>query len=82
MNVVQAQIILLLAKHDMNVTEVGRELFYHRTTVLHHIAQVEKATGKNPLKFYDLADLIPEAEKVIQEYSKSVCEDDANGNIN
>ena len=58
MNERQCEIVLALAECDMTVTEVAKKLFMHRNTVVYHIERIHAKTGKNPLKFYDLADLV------------------------
>ena len=51
-------IILSLANHRMLASEVARDLFMHRNTVVYNIEQIRKITGKDPTNFYDLHDLV------------------------
>lgn len=52
------QIVVLLAEHSMNVSEVARILNYHRNSIMYHIGLIREMTGKNPMNLFDLADLI------------------------
>jgi DNA-binding PucR family transcriptional regulator len=51
---VRKDIILSLANHNMNESEVARELFMHRNTVVYNIMRIRQITGKDPMNFYDL----------------------------
>lgn len=62
----QFQIILALADNGMNVSEASRKLFTHRNNVAYHIGRIAKITGKDPLNFYDLYDLVLFAKGVIK----------------
>lgn len=52
------QIVLTFAKNNMNVSKTAQELFFHRNTVVYHLDKVERMTGLNPFKFYDLMKLV------------------------
>lgn len=62
MTVTQAEVIVKLAKNNLNTAATAREMFMHRNTVDYHIRMVYRNTGKNPLNFYDLLALLPEAQ--------------------
>ena len=51
-------IILSLADHRMLASEVARDLYMHRNTVIYNIGRIREITGKDPLNFYDLHDLV------------------------
>ena len=55
---VRKDIILSLANHNMNESKVARELFMHRNTVVYNIKRIHQITGKDPMNFYDLHDLV------------------------
>ena len=63
-------IILSLADHDMNVSEVARNLYMHRNTAVYNIEQIQSITGKNPMNFYDLHDLVCMVKKEMMEKGK------------
>lgn len=65
MTKLQAEIIVALADNQLKVTEAAKKLFMHRTTVNYHIRKIYASTGKNPLDFYDLCELFPTAQRVI-----------------
>ena len=52
------EIILKLADCSMSVSEVARQLYMHRNTVVYHVEKIKRATGKDPRSFYDLWDLV------------------------
>ena len=53
-----AEIILALADHKMNISEVARVGYMHRNTVIYHIGRIKKITGLDPTEFYDLCKLV------------------------
>ena len=65
MTKLQAEIVVALADNQLKVTGASKKLFMHRTTVNYHIRQIKRSTGKNPLDFYDMCELILAAEKVL-----------------
>lgn len=54
----QAEVIVKMAKNNINAAATAREMFMHRNTVDYHIRMIQRNTGKNPLNFYDLQDLL------------------------
>lgn len=54
----QIEIIRSMAKHGMRLTDVSRELYRHRNTVAYHIEVIKDITGKDPMNFSDLIDLL------------------------
>lgn len=61
----QAQVIIALADHDLNIAEAARSLHYHRNTLVYHIDMIRDETGKDPNKFYDLSELLPIARAAL-----------------
>ena len=57
------KIILSLADNRMMVSEVARELYVHRNTAVYNIGRIREITGKDPLNFYDLYDLVRMVKK-------------------
>ena len=57
MNKEDAHIVIAMANHSMNVTDVARAIFAHRNTVLYHLDKVKQQTGLDPRRFYDLVEL-------------------------
>lgn len=55
---IQRTIILALAECDLKVGRVADKLYRNKNGVCYHIEKIEKLTGKNPRKFYDLVDLL------------------------
>lgn len=64
---IQAEVIVKLAKNNINAAATARDMFMHRNTVDYHIRMVYRNTGKNPLVFYDLLELLPVARKTLGE---------------
>lgn len=63
MNDHEKEIILALAKCNMNVSEAARETYQHRNTVIYHIGQIKRKTGFDPYSFYDLSKLVEIAKE-------------------
>ena len=60
----QAEVVIKLAKNNINAAAAAREMFMHRNTVDYHIRMIYRNTGKNPLNFFDLLDLLIVAKSV------------------
>lgn len=54
----QEEIIRQMAKNDMKVERVVAETGHCRNTVVYRIVKIEKETGLNARKFYDLVKLL------------------------
>lgn len=67
----QHEIILALADNGMKVKEVSRVLFRPAKNVEHHIKRIREITGKDPLNFYDLYDLLLFVKGVFYLYGDS-----------
>lgn len=52
------KIVLMLADCNMQVSEVARQMFMHRNSIVYHINKIKRITGKDPQNFYDLCDLV------------------------
>ena len=61
-----AHIVIAMANHNMNVTDVARAIFTHRNTVLYHLDKVKRQTGLDPRRFYDLVELVKIAQEVLE----------------
>jgi carbohydrate diacid regulator len=66
MNKEDAHIVIAMANHNMNVTDVVRAIFAHRNTVLYHLNKVKQQTGLDPRRFYDLVELVRMAQEVLE----------------
>lgn len=69
MNKEDAHIVVAMANHNMNVTDVARVIFTHRNTVLYHLNKVKQQTGLDPRRFYDLVELVKMAQEVLESES-------------
>lgn len=65
MSVVQAKTVIAFADNNMNIQATADHLYYHRNSVIYHLSKVREQTGKNPMNFYDLCELLPIARAVI-----------------
>ena len=65
MNKEDAHIVIAMANHNMNVTDVARAIFVHRNTVLYHLDKVKQQTRLNPRRFYDLVELVKMVQEVL-----------------
>lgn len=66
MNKEDAHIVIAMANHNMNVTDVAHAIFAHRNTVLYHLGKVKQQTGLDPRRFYDLVELVKMAQEVLE----------------
>jgi hypothetical protein len=66
MNKEDAHIVVAMANHNMNVTNVARAIFVHRNTVLYHLNKVKQQTGLDARWFYDLVELVKMAQEVLE----------------
>ena len=67
MTIRQAEVIVGLAKNNMNALATARAMFVHPNTIHYNVRMIHRNTGKNPLDFYDLCELLPEARAVLGE---------------
>ena len=66
MNKEDAHIVVAMANHNMNATDVALAIFAHRNTVLYHLNKVKQQTGLDPRRFYDLVELVKMAQEVLE----------------
>ena len=59
-----AEVIVALADCGFNKCDVARKLFLHRNAVDYRIQRIREKTGKDPMNFYDLCDLLPAAKAI------------------
>lgn len=63
----QAEILLELANHDLSIQQTAHKLFRSHSGLTYHLQMIQKETGKNPLCFYDMCELLPIARAVLEE---------------
>lgn len=51
-------VILALADCNMDVSKAARKVYMSRNGTVYYINQIKKITGKDPLNFFDLHDLV------------------------
>lgn len=52
------QIIIEFANNDMDVSKTSRQIFLHRNSIVYRLKKIERLTGLNPFRFYDLIQLL------------------------
>lgn len=62
---VRCKIILALANNSMRVSWAASELGLNHATVLYHLKWIKAITGKDPMNFYDLIDLVRMAREML-----------------
>lgn len=62
MNEYSVSTIIALADNNMKPTEAAYSLRVHRNTILYRIEMIKRATGLDPLNFYDLHKLVKMVE--------------------
>lgn len=60
------RVVIALAKHDMNAQAAADAIYVHRNTINYHARKMRENTGLNPLKFYDLCELLPVAKELLE----------------
>ena len=65
MTPVRCKVVLALADNRMRVTEAARSLYMNHATVIYHIKLIKALTGKDPMNFYDLIDLVRMVREVL-----------------
>lgn len=66
MTVAQAEVVLGLAKYNLNVEATARGLYLSSSTVWRHIYAIIDQSGLDPRNFYDLCELLPYAEAIME----------------
>lgn len=66
MTIMEAQVIRGMAKYDLNASAASRGLYLAQSTVWYYIYRIIEETGLDPRKFYDLCELLPRAEAVLE----------------
>lgn len=56
------EIIRSLAQNNMKVSDVARDLYMHRNTVIYNLERIERETGLSPFCFYDLVKLVEKVD--------------------
>ena len=62
----RCKVVLAMADNRMRVTEAAKALYMNHTTVLYHIKLIKAITGKDPMNFYDLIDLVELAKEYLE----------------
>lgn len=65
MTVRQAEVIISLAKNNLNMKATAREMFVHYHTVIYNVKMIRRNTGLNPLDIGELAELVRRANEVL-----------------
>lgn len=61
----QAKVVKAMAENQLNMSRTAKALHYHRTAIYKHVIRVLDQTGKDMRDFYDMAQLLMEAEAVL-----------------
>ena len=62
----QAEIVVAMAENDLNMTRAAEAVFHHYRNVVYHVSEITRRTGLDPRKFYDMMQLLPKAEAVLE----------------
>ncbi len=54
----EKRIVLNFARCNMSITKTAQKMNYARNSIAYHLRQVKKKTGRDPKKFYELAQLV------------------------
>lgn len=61
----QAKVVKAMAENQLNMTRAAKVLHYHKTNIYKHVIRVLGETGKDMRDFYDMTQLLREAEAVL-----------------
>lgn len=64
----RCKVVLALADCNMRANAAARKLYLDHAVVLYHIKIIKNITGKDPRKFYELADLVKMVKGEYAEY--------------
>ena len=67
MKLATAEVIVALAENCLSISKAAKKIYKHRNTVVYQVEKIQRETGKNPLDFYDMLELLPIAKKVLEE---------------
>lgn len=62
---VRCRIILALANNSMRVSRAAQAIEMNHSTLLYHLKLIKAITGKDPMNFYDLIDLVRMAREML-----------------
>ena len=54
----EKRIVLNFARCNMSITKTALKMNYARNSIAYHLRQVKKKTGRDPKKFFELAQLV------------------------
>ena len=54
----EKRIVLNFARCNMSITKTALKMNYARKSIAYHLRQVKKKTGRDPKKFFELAQLV------------------------
>ena len=63
---VEAEIIVNLAKNNLNTAKTAEKMRCHKNTINHYINTIKAKTGANPREFCDLRRLLTVAEEILR----------------
>ena len=61
----QAKVVKAMAENQLNMSRAAKVLHYHKTNIYKHVIRVLNQTGKDMRDFYDMTQLLREAEAVL-----------------
>lgn len=61
----RCKIVLALADNSMRVSRAAQAIEMNHSTLLYHLKWIKAITGKDPMNFYDLIDLVRMAREVL-----------------
>ena len=67
MTIMQAEVITGLAKYNMNLSATARGIPLGPSVVYYYVYKTIDETGLDPRKFYDLCELLPIANAVLED---------------
>lgn len=56
------ELILSFAANNMNCTNTGKAMYMHYNSIRYRLESIQRKTGLDPRKFYDLVELVKMAK--------------------
>lgn len=66
MTTLQAIVIRGLAQNGLRRFKAAKKLNYSRSAIDYHVSKIREQTGKDPLDFYDMCELIEIANEILE----------------
>ena len=64
MNALEKEIVLAFAECNMDLSKTARKTYMHRNSIVYQLEKIQKKTGLQPKRFFDLIKLVEMCKEV------------------